>query len=522
MPAYLTQHLSRAIRHSPNRIATVFGNRKRTYAELGERVARLASGLRSLGIEKGDRVGLLALNCDRYLEYFLAVFRIGAVANPVNTRWSEKEILFSLEDCETTVLLVDDTFREMGDRLRAVAPDLLRTLIYAGDEAVPSRMISYEALIANSAAIPQTTSDDDGDQLAGIFYTGGTTGFPKGVMVTQNTLNASAAGRIMAGSGPGAVSLHAAPLFHLAGGLGMWSALAVGGTHVFLPSFDPREAMVLIERERVNDTLIVPTMVQMILDHPEFHNFDLSSLEWVVYGAAPISETLLDRAVASLPNIHFTQGYGMTELSGGVVFLPPAYHTAEGRRAGKLKSAGRAGLLAEAKIVDSAGNEVCRGQVGEIAIRGGAVMLGYWNRPEETAETLRNGWVYSKDMAYMDDDGFIYIVDRLKDMIVSGGENVYSAEVENALMKHPTVSQCAVIGIPNERWGESVHAVVVRKPGVELDADTLIAHCKTLIANYKCPRSVEFRDALPLSAAGKILKHELRAGFWKGAPRQVN
>lgn len=302
----------------------------------------------------------------------------------------------------------------------------------------------------------------------------------------------------------------------------MWSALAVGGTHVFLPSFDARAAMVLIERERVNDTLIVPTMLQMLLDHPEFRSFDLSSLEWVIYGAAPISETLLDRAVASLPNIRFTQGYGMTELSGAVVFLPPAYHTAEGRRAGKLKSAGRAGFLAEAKIVDISGNEVSRGQIGEIAVRGGAVMIGYWNRPEETAETLRDGWVYSKDMAFMDDEGFIYIVDRLKDMIVSGGENVYSAEVENALMKHPAISQCAVIGVPSASWGESVHAVVVGKLGANVDADKLIAHCKTLIANYKCPRSVEFRDSLPLSAAGKILKHELRTEFWKGNSRHVN
>jgi len=522
MPAYLTQHLSRAIRHFPDRIATVFRDRRRSYAELGERVARLADGFRSLGIEKGHRVGLLALNSDRYLEYFLAVFRIGAVANPVNTRWSEKEILFSLEDCATTVLLVDDTFREIGERLRASAPHLIERLIYAGEGDAPAGMISYEALIADSAATWQTAGDENGDELGGIFYTGGTTGFPKGVMVTQNSINASAAGRIMAGSGPGAVSLHAAPLFHLAGGLCMWSALAVGGTHVFLPSFDPRAAMALIERERVNDTLIVPTMLQMILDHPEFRSFDLSSLEWVVYGAAPISETLLDRAVAALPNIRFTQGYGMTELSGAVVFLPPAYHTAEGRRAGKLKSAGRAGLLAEAKIVDSLGNEAPRGQVGEIAVRGGAVMLGYWNRPEETAETLRDGWVYSKDLAFMDDDGFIYIVDRLKDMIVSGGENVYSAEVENALMKHPAISQCAVVGIPSQNWGESVHAVVVRKPSANVDSDELIAHCKTLIANYKCPRSVEFRDGLPLSAAGKILKHELRAEFWKGASRQVN
>jgi len=230
---------------------------------------------------------------------------------------------------------------------------------------------------------------------------------------------------------------------------------------------------------------------------------------------------LLDRLSIALPQLSLMQGYGMTELSGCVTYLPPYYHTTEGRALGKLRSAGRAAAVAEIKIVDGDGCEVPRGTVGEIAARGMSAMLGYWNRPDDNAKTFRNGWVHSGDGAYMDDDGFIFIVDRMKDMVVSGGENVYSAEVENAILKHPAIASCAVIGIPSDKWGESVHAVVVLKPGQTLPGEELIAHCKTLIANYKCPRSVEVRTELPLSGAGKIQKNKLRESHWANHGRQV-
>ena len=301
----------------------------------------------------------------------------------------------------------------------------------------------------------------------------------------------------------------------------LWQFIA-GGTHVMIPSFTALSFMETVQRERVTDTLLVPTMIQMVLDHPDFARHELGSLRFLVYGASPIAESLLDRTTAAFPGLSLMQGYGMTELAGCVSYLPPYYHTSEGRALGKLRSAGRAAPMAEVKIVDADGAEVQRGTVGEIAARGMSVMLGYWNKPSETLKTLRDGWVHSGDGAYMDEDGFIFIVDRMKDMIVSGGENVYSAEVENAVLKHPAIASCAVIGIPSEKWGESVHAVVVARPGSDIDEAGLIAHCKTLIAGYKCPRSIELRSELPLSAAGKVLKNKLREPYWDRQARMVN
>jgi len=518
MSSYLTQHLHRAARHTPERIATVFRERRQSYASLAARVPVLAGGLRALGLEAGGRVALLAMNSDRYLEVFLAVLWAGGAICPVNTRWNEKEILFSLDDCTPTVLLVDDGFRELGERMRSSAASL-RHVVHIGDGAPPPNMMSLDTLLRSE---PVADAHRNGSDLAGIFYTGGTTGFPKGVMLSHDSINAAVANRLALGCGPGPIALHVAPLFHLAGLLGLLSELAVGGTHVFIGGFEPTASMAAIEREGVTDMLIVPTMIQMMLDHPERQNFDLGSLRHVVYGGSPISETLLARLMEAVPAVNLMQGYGMTELSGCVTYLPARYHTGAGRQAGMLLSAGYAALMSEVAIVDHEGREVPRGQIGELAARGGTAMLGYWNRPQETADTVRNGWVHSGDMAYMGEEGCIFIVDRLKDMIVCGGENVYSAEVENALSKHAAIAQCAVIGIPSDQWGESVHAVVVLNAGVEAGAEELIAHCKARIAGYKCPRSVEFRLALPLTATGKLEKHTLRAPYWKDGARRVN
>jgi acyl-CoA synthetase (AMP-forming)/AMP-acid ligase II len=263
-------------------------------------------------------------------------------------------------------------------------------------------------------------------------------------------------------------------------------------------------------------------MIQMLVDHPAMSRpRDLSTLRTVVYGASPISESGLDRAMAALPGVGFVQAYGMTELAPLATVNPACYHTAEGRKLGKLRSAGRAGYCVELRIVDGDDRELPRGTVGEVVVRGPNVMQGYWNQPQLTARAVRDGWMHTGDGAWMDEDGFIFIVDRLKDMIITGGENVYSAEVENALAQHPGVAACAVIGIPSAQWGESVHAVVVRKPGQDVPAEALIAHCKTQIAGYKCPRSVDFVAALPLSGAGKVLKTKLRDPFWQGLERSV-
>ncbi|KDP86101.1 fatty-acid--CoA ligase [Cupriavidus sp. SK-3] len=517
---YLTQALHRAVQQHPERIAVRCGGRQRTFRQLADRVARLAGALQKLGMQNGDRVAMLSLNSDRFLEYQMAVPWAGGVLNPCNTRWSAAEILYSLDDSGSTILLVDETFRPLAAQLRRDAVTL-RELIYCGDGEVPPGMHGYEALLASTAPVPDAVRRDE--DLAGIFYTGGTTGFPKGVMLSHaNLCSSGLALRAEGLATPGGTYLHAAPMFHLADmGLAMPHWIE-GNTHAIIPAFNPELLLDTLERDRVTHTLLVPTMIQMTVDHPAMKQpRDLSALQAIAYGASPISEAVLERAMAALPGVGFVQAYGMTELSPLATINPAWYHTRQGRELGKLRSAGRASYTSEVRIVDGDGCEVPRGTVGEVAVRGPTVMQGYWNKPEQTAAAVRDGWMHTGDGGYMDEDGFIFVVDRLKDMIVSGGENVYSAEVENALAQHPAVMASAVIGVPSAEWGEAVHAVVVSKPGTAATAREIIAHCKSLIAGYKCPRSVEFRDALPLSGAGKILKTELRKPFWEGQQRQV-
>ncbi len=517
----ITQGIRRNVQQNRNGRATTFGSCTQSWGEFAERVARLAGGLKSLGVTPGDRIAILALNSDRYLEYFAAVPWAGAVLVPLNIRWSVAETIYSLNDCGAIALFVDDAFLKMVPPILAESK-LIRAVIHMGDEAAPSGMIGYEQLIARSA--PIADAGHAGEDLAGIFYTGGTTGFPKGVMLPHRGLWASAAS--LAGAiniERDSIYLHAAPMFHLADGAMTMATLLVGSSHVMIPAFNPEHVLAAIEHHRISHALLVPTMINMVVNHPKLPGTDLSSLRELLYGASPIPETLLVQAMRAMPKCRFTQAYGQTELSPVATILPTEYHTIEGEKSGKLNSAGRAAICNEIEIVDPDGREVPRGVVGEVRARGPNTMLGYWNKPKETAAALRDGWVHTGDAAYMDEEGFIYIVDRVKDMIVSGGENVYSAEVENAVTKHPAVAQCAVIGIPSDRWGEAVHAIVILRDGARATAEEIIAHCHTLIAGYKCPRSIQFRtEPMPLSGAGKVLKRELRKPFWEGKSRQVN
>lgn len=520
MSFYLTQSLRRAIQQNPDAIATVFGERRQAWAQFGDRVARYAAVLRDQGVRPGDRVALMALNSDRYLEYYFAVWWAGGVVNPVNIRWSAAEVAYSLDDCETTILIVDDAFKANAVPLRQLSKTLT-TVIYCGDGAAPEGALSLELLLSRAAPVDDAVRS--GEDLAGVFYTGGTTGFPKGVMLTHTNLGSialsNAADQLVR---PGGTSLFAAPMFHLAAGAVMLAGLTFGNRCVFVPSFTPLAVLQAIQSERVTQALLVPTMIQMLVDHPDLPSYDTTSLTDVMYGASPISEALMARALTALPNARFVQGYGMTELSPSATILPPWFHSLEGQAAGKMRSAGRATYATEVRIVDERDVEVPRGTVGEVCVRGPGVMKGYWNKPELTQSTLRGGWMHTGDAAYMDADGFIFVVDRLKDMIVTGAENVYSAEVENAIGRHPAVAACAVIGIPSDEWGETVHAAIVLKPGQSASAEEIVTHCKSLIAGYKCPRSLAFVESLPLSAAGKILKSELREPFWRDRKRNVS
>ncbi|MFA4081173.1 long-chain fatty acid--CoA ligase [Mycobacteroides salmoniphilum] len=507
-----TQWLHRALQQDPNRPITIYQGRERTVEQFADRVARLAGALRAVGVRSGDRVGMLSLNSDRYVEYLTAVPWLGAALNAVNIRWSLAEIGYSLRESGTRVLFVDDAFKAAAAPLRAACA-CLDTVIYCGDGPVPEDMIGYEDLL--SAHEPVADTRTGGASLLGVFYTGGTTGNPKGVMLSHDNVLTSAMGSLSTGNfltRDGRL-LHSAPMFHMADFSAVLAGNLSGSTHVIVPSFTPQGVLDAIIEHDVQDMLLVPTMIQMLVDHPAAAQLDLSGIRGIIYGASVISEAVLQRAKHVFPNARFTQAYGMTEVSPVATLLLPDDHDDPAL----LRSAGRAAPHCEVMIVDSSGDtdkEVPRGEIGEVVVKGDNVMLGYWELPEESAAAARDGWMHTGDAGRMDDRGYVYIVDRIKDMVVTGGENVYSAEVENALAKHPAVAACAVIGIPDERWGERVHAVVVKQTQSECCDEDLQEHCREHIANYKVPRSFEFVDELPLSGAGKILKRVLRQKYW--------
>ena len=517
MPLYMTQGLHRTLQSHPDRIATICGDRQHSYRHYADRVARVAGVLQTLGMARGDRIGILALNSDRYLEFYYGTWWGGGAVNPVNFRWSASEIAYSLDDCESKILLVDEQFKAIVPALRSKST-ALATLIYIGDSVTPEGMLNYEQLLAE--ATPVADAGAAGNDLAAVMYTGGTTGFPKGVMLSHENLASNALAFAAHGlAGAETRTLLIAPMFHIAAGVLMNGTVMACGSFVIAPAFTPLAALQTIQQHRITHTVLVPTMIQLTVDHPEANKFDLGSVAVLAYGGSVISESVLQRAMRRFPNADFNQVYGMTECAPIITILSAQDHIAGGNL---LRAAGRASIITDVRVVDVHGNEVPRGTVGEVAVRGPGVMLAYWNKADATKAALRNGWMHTGDGGRMDDDGYLFIVDRMKDMIVTGGENVYSAEVENAIARHPAVAACAVIGIPSDQWGEAVHAVVVLKANAIATSDELSKHCREHIAGYKCPRSIEFRDALPTTGAGKVMKNELRKPFWEGKTRAVH
>lgn len=516
----IVQIIQRNVQTAGDHVATIDGDRRRTWREFRDRVARLAGGLRELGVGDGDRVAMLALNSDRYMEWYFAVSWAGAVFVPVNIRLAPPEVVHWLTDSGASVLFVDDTFLPMVDKLREQIP-AVEHIVHIGDSAPPEGLIGYESLIDESQPIP--ASERGGDDLAALFYTGGTTGKSKGVRLSHDNLLSNALHLMpVIVLDDGLVCLHAAPMFHIADAAFMFVATLAGATNVFIPVFEPGATVDAIERHRVTVTLLVPAMIKALLQMPDLQSRDFSSLITLGYGAAPMAEDDIAAARQALPGVDLIQGYGQTESAPLLSVLPPERHTFDGLLAGKTRSAGQAIYGVELEILDENDQAAPRGTVGEICARGDNVMLGYHNRPDATEETLRNGWLHTGDVGYMDEDGFVFVVDRAKDMIVTGGENVYSAEVENALSGHPAVHECAVIGVPSEDWGEQVHAVVTTAPEAAVTGEDLIEHCRGRIAGYKCPKGIEFRhDELPKSGAGKILKRGLREPYWATRERAV-
>ena len=519
----LTQLVHRNVQQRPDQLAISDMDESWSYAEFGDRVARLAAALKALGVGTDDRVAVMAMNSSRYLEALFSICWAGGVFNLVNIRWSVAEVGFSLRDSGARILIVDQTFAPMAAELRQAVPQL-ETIIFAGSAGCPEGMLSQDALLA--AEEPVVDAYRSGDDLAGIFYTGGTTGTPKGVMLSHgNLMTYALTAALRSGIPEQTRMLHCAPLFHIAGMGFLLTAFLQGGTHVLIPGFNPTDVSRAVRSNRVTDVLLVPTMIHLLLEAPDFDPSDFDSLKTVIYGASPMPLGTVDKAIESLPGVTLVQGYGMTEC-GLVTLTPPGNHSLEARESGRIRSAGLACPVQEVGIVDESGNELPVGEVGEIVVRGPNVMLGYWGKPELTQQAIVDGWLHTGDGGYIDAEGYIYVVDRVKDMIISGGENVYSSEVETVISQYPGVAQCAVIGIPSEDWGESVHAIVVLASGPEkpeaITVGTLRDFCNQQIAGYKCPTSLAFADSLPLSGAGKVLKTELRKPFWKDKAKQVS
>lgn len=517
----LTQFMHAAADLTPTATATIFGERQQNWEQFRDRVSRLAASLRDLGVKPGERVAILSLNSDRYTEYYFACWYAGAAVVPMNIRWSVAENAYSLNDSQAEVLFVDGAFAPALAEIRK-STETLKHVIYMDDGDLPENMLGYEALIANAS--PCEDAMRGGEDLAGLYYTGGTTGFPKGVMLPHRAIwyNNLVVSKMLELT-PQSRYLHAAPMFHLADGAAGGGVSAMGGVHIHIPMFDIDALVDAIETHQATHVLLVPTMINMLMQKKDLDVSRLASLGNIMYGASPMPEGLMLDVMDRLPNVRFMQGYGQTELAPVITTLQGEFHVLEGPKAGKIRSAGRPAPGMEVKIIDDEGRQVPRGAVGEIIARGPGTMLGYWNLEEQTASTLVDGWVHTGDGGYLDEDGFVFIADRMKDMIVTGGENVFSAEVESAISKHPSVAEVAVIGIPDDKWGEAVHAVIVPREGESVTTEEIIDHCKELIANYKWPRSTELRaEPLPLSGAGKVLKRDLRAPYWEGKERQVN
>ena len=498
----LADPLIRATQVAGNHIAVISGDREVTYRELRSRCQRLAAVLNSMGAEPGDRIAILAANTNHYLESYVAIPAAGFVIVPLNTRHAEPELRYAIEDAGAKILISDrdpGALRELVDAV-VMIPDEYDALLDAADEA-------------------ELGVDITEDSLAGLFYTGGTTGASKGVMLTHRNLIANAFHNLaMAPSAAASVYLIMAPMFHAAGSNGILGTIWSGGCQIPLKVFDPATALDLIEKYKVTHTLGVPTMIAAIAELQHAEPRDTSSVQIITHGGSPIATEVVRRAAQAFPTAEFVHVYGMTEASPLVTGLRKEQNLLDVDRG---RSCGQSLIGVQVKIIGDTGDELPIGEVGELAARGPNIMKGYWNKPEQTAEVLRDGWYRSGDVGYMDDEGFVFLVDRAKDMIVSGGENVYCTEVEEALYKHPAVLEAAVFGVPDETWGEAVHAVVV--PRTDVTAEELIAFCREHIAGYKIPKAITLsREELPKSGPGKILKRKLREPFWEGHDRKVN
>jgi long-chain acyl-CoA synthetase len=491
----LADPLAHARRCFPDRIAVIDDERHFTFAELAHRCWRLAAGLFKLGVRRGDRVALLSANGHRYLEAFFGLPAAGIVLVPLNTRLSPTELGHILRHSGARVLITDRDAGSLAASVEHVIP------IAAG----------YEQLIDDAAGVPIVQDVSAGD-VAALFYTGGTTGLPKGVMLTHANLVANAFNKILACSlAADDVFLAAPAMFHVAGIAPLTGLAWMGGRTVTAPMFDPALCLDLIDRHHVTIFLPVPTMLAALVAEQRARPRDVSSLRLLGHAGSPIATELIRQSHEVFPDTELAQFYGATETSSVVTRLRHEEATLGTDLAG---SCGQPAVGVAVRTVRPDGTDCAPGEVGEVLARSNAVMVGYWDNPAATADALRDGWYHTGDLGYLNDRNYLFVVDRVKDMIVSGAENVYSVEVEDALYRHHAVAEAAVFGVPDETWGEAVHAIVVAHPGITVTGDELRAHCRELIAGYKVPKVIEVSaEPLPKSGPGKILKRVLRERY---------
>jgi long-chain acyl-CoA synthetase len=515
--------LKKTVAAAPDRVASITNQERYTFKQLDERINRLSSGLAGLGIKPRDRVAILALNHWRYLELYYAIPQTGAAVVPINFRIPAAEVKYIIEHSEATALAVDDALAPMIEGLRAEL-SAVKHFISMGD-APRDGFLAYEDLLQQGS--PDFEAPPVGDEeLLGLFYTSGTTAEPKGVMLTHHNMLSNIK-HSNAVSQPQAtdVFLHAAPMFHLADGAAIFNNIAHGIAQTYLARFDPTEVLETIQRERISTTVLVPTMINFLLQHPKIGEYDLSSLRQITYGASPIAPETLRRAM-KIFGCDFAQGYGLTEASPLLTALTRDDHKAaltDASAEKRLASCGKPVPGVEVRVVKDDGTMIEPGEVGEIIARGPNIMQGYWKRDADTANAVRDGWLYTGDLATVDAEGYVYLVDRKKDMIVSAGENVFSTEVEAVLYMHPAVKEAAVIPVPDEQWGERVHACLSLKEGTSLTLEELEEFCHPHLPSYKIPRSIEIIDGeLPKGGSGKILKKNLREKYWQGKARLIS
>ena len=514
-------HLADIVRHQakirPDDIALWFEERETSFAQLNERSNNVANGLLALGVKPNDRVAYLGKNLDVYYEMLFGTVKTRAAFAVMNYRLAAPELQFVLNDSDAVVLFVSNEFYDIAAKVLGDCPKIKTIIAIEGEHDEWPDYAAWRG--ANAGEDPMLISEDRDDVVQ--LYTSGTTGLPKGVQLMNQNFRVfftQAETLTWAKYDEGDPVIDAMPLFHIAGlNIGLLS-LVQGAKAVILREINPMVILDLIEQQKIRHGFLVPAVILMLTQIPGVEKRDFSSFKIMAYGASPIAESLLLNA-AELFGCQFSQVYGLTETAGvGTYMLPQDHDPARG----KLRSCGIPYPGTQIRCVGEDGTEVAQGDVGEITIKSGVVMKGYWKRPEATAEAVKDGWFYTGDAGYFDEDGYLYIHDRVKDMIVSGGENVYPAEVENALFSHPDIADVAVIGVPDARWGEAVKAIIVPKPGTTPTQADIIAYAKTRIAGYKCPKSVDMSlEPLPRNASGKVLRRQLRAPFWEGHERNV-